>query len=267
MFAKLSRWLKRLTDNSPPERSLPDKVRELLAEARVPAALELLIEAGYTDTIALKIRREEALDQYQQKLIDADTFQVTNSRIIYALLNMVEPEESQRKQEEKVSSMEAASKGLPTHFTEDQTKEIRSLLLRNDYQAAMELAKNGSLEGLLLYQRYKQTSRDLRLGLVRQEDHQRTVQQIIHAVTALVSPKETLTALTSEQQTHLHELLAAEQWPELLALGGEWNDHFLLLSTQYHQAETSFSKGLITKGSYEDSMKHIQQEVRKLLEE
>lgn len=65
----------------------------------------------------------------------------------------------------------------------------------------------------------------------------------------------------------LKRLMKAGQWSALLTLGGEWNEDFLLLSTQYNQVETSFSKGLITKLSYEDAIKKIQQGVKRLLEE
>ncbi len=268
MFTKFLRWLNHLTSTAttPPERSLQAQVRELLAQSEVLAAMQMLIDAGYSNVIALKIQQEQALGQYQQKLMDAETFQLTNTRIVYALLDIVEPAENTSTNTQKTTT-EESGESLPEHFTEDQCKEIRTHLLRNEYRVALELAKGWSLDGLLLYQRYERATRDLNMGLVRQEDYQRIIQQIIHAATVLVSPEEAQTPLTSVQQQQLRQLMEEGRWPELLALGGEWNDQFLLFSTQYSQIEKAFSQGVITKLSYEDSIKKIQQQVENLIKD
>jgi hypothetical protein len=267
MFAKLSRWLNRKTDTAPLERSLLAKARELLAKAEVPAALQMLMDAGCAEATALNLKRKEALDQYERKLIDAETFQITNNRIIYALLKMVESAKAASTNTPEISKVEDVGESLPAHFTEDQCRQIRTRLLQNEYLAAFELAKNWSQDGLLLFLRYEQATRDLYLGLVRQEDYQLVLQKIIYAATALVSPEEARSPLTVEQQSQLRQLMEESQWSALLTLGGEWNEDFLLLSTGYYQVETSFSKGLITKLSYEDAINKIQQGVKKLLEE
>ena len=267
MFAKLSRWLNRKTDTAPLERSLLAKARELLAKAEVPAALQMLMDAGCAEATALNLKRKEALDQYERKLIDAETFQITNNRIIYALLKMVESAKAASTNTPEISKVEDVGESLPAHFTEDQCLQIRTRLLQNEYLAAFELAKNWSQDGLLLFLRYEQATRDLYLGLVRQEDYQLVLQKIIYAATALVSPEEARSPLTVEQQSQLRQLMEDGQWSALLTLGGEWNEDFLLLSTGYYQVETSFSKGLITKLSYEDAINKIQQGVKRLLEE
>lgn len=265
MFAQLIRWFKRLTDTTPPERSLPDKARELLMQAELPAALELLIDAGYTEAIALKARREEALDQYERKLIDDEDFRIANSRITHVLLKILTDDEAANSNTPAINALEDNSESLPEHFTEDQCQQIRTLLLQKDYATAIKLAGNWSQDGKLLYQGYQKTKRELMIGLVRQADHLQIIGQIIKELTVLVSPDTARGPLTVEQQSQLCQLMEDGEWSALLSLGGEWNEHFLLLSTQYNQVETSFSNGLMLKLSYEKSIGDIQEEVRKLL--
>lgn len=267
MFTKLSRWLKRLTDTSPPERSLPDKVRELLKQAELEAALQMLMDAGYTDAIALNLKREEALDQYERKLIDDEDFRIANSRITHASLRILRDDEAANSNMPAINELEDTSESLPVHFTEDQCQQIRTLLLQKDYATAIKLAGNWSQDGKLLYQGYHKTKRDLMIGLIRQEDHLRIIGQIIKEITVLASPDKARGPLTVEQQLQLRQLMKDEEWSALFALGGKWNEHFLLLSIQYNQVENSFSNGLMPKLSYEKYIGDIQQQVRKLLEE
>ncbi|WP_020536515.1 hypothetical protein [Lewinella cohaerens] len=269
MFTKLLRWLNQLASTAPAptptERSLPEQVRELLAQSEVPAALELLIDAGYTEAVPLKAQQEKASHQYKEKLIDEETFYVTNNRIVYAVLEMVESGKTTRVNTPAISTVEDPEEYLPKHFTEDECQQIRTHLLRNEYTEALKLASSYSQYGLLLFQRYEQAIRDSRLGLVRQEDHQRSVQQIINTIMGLVSPEEAKIPLSGGQKEQLILLMEEGCWPELLTLGGEWNDQMRLFSTQYDQVEKSFSRGLITKLSCENSLKSIQQQVEDLI--
>ena len=68
-----------------------------------------------------------------------------------------------------------------------------------------------------------------------------------------------------EQKEQLILLMEEDRWSELLTLGGEWNDQMRLFSTQYNQVEKSFSRGLVTKLSCENSLKSIQQQVEDLI--
>lgn len=266
MFTKLLRWLNQLASTAPTTKhSLQEQVRELLEQAELPAALDLLIDAGYTEAIALKVRREKAVDQYEQKVIDEETFQVTDNRITYALLEMVKSGKTTRVSTPATSTVEDAEEYLPKHFTEDQCQQVRTHLLRNEYTEALKLASSYSQDGLLLFQRYEQAIRDSRLGLVRQEDHQRNVQQIINTIMGLVSPEEAKIPLSGEQKEQLILLMEEGRWSELLTLGKEWNDQMRLFSTQYNQVEKSFSRGLVTKLSCENSLKSIQQQVEDLI--
>jgi hypothetical protein len=269
MFTKLLRWLNQRASTAPTpattKRSLQEQVRELLEQAELPAALELLIDAGYTEAIALKVRREKAVDQHEQKVIDEETFQVTDNRITYALLEMVKSDKTTCVNTTATSTVEDAEEYLPKHFTEDQCQQIRTYLLRNEYAEALKLASSYSQDGLLLFQRYERAIRDSNLGLVSQEDHQRNVQQIINTVTSLVSPEKAQLPLSGEQKEQLILLMEEDRWSELLTLGGEWNDQMRLFSTQYNQVEKSFSRGLVTKLSCENSLKSIQQQVEDLI--
>lgn len=189
MFSKFKQFLKRLSGSSSEAKNkLEQQTQVLLAEAKIPEAMELLLENGYSLVTPLKAQWQTAHQQFADKSIDAQTFNTTINRITYALLSMVtsvEPLAEVPPQEKSTDSGNV----LPSSLREDQRQQIRSLLAKNQLKEALELAKDWSWDIQLLYQRYERVERDHNLGLVTQRDYQIILEQIAESTSQMAGLK------------------------------------------------------------------------------
>lgn len=190
MFSKINQFLRKLSGSSSGTKNkLEQQVQLLLAEAKIPEAMELLLENGYSSVTPLKVQWQTAHRQFAEKLIDAQIFNVTINRITYALLSIVNGDEQLTADSPQEKSSEPAST-LSSSLTKDQMHQIRELLAKNQWKEALELSKDWSWDVQLLYQRYQRVIRDNNLGLVTQHDFNLILRQISESLVQLVSPEK-----------------------------------------------------------------------------
>ena len=191
MFSKISQFLKRLSGAySNAKKQLDKQVQTLLAEAKIPEAMQVLLENGYSSVAPLKAQWETVHRQFSEKLIDAQSFNVTINRITYSLLSIANGSEPFAIDPPQENSKESVNV-LPSSLNKDQQQQIRELLAKDQLKEALELAKDWSWDNQLLYQRYQRVVRDNNLGLVTQYDFQLLVSQITETLSQLVDSEET----------------------------------------------------------------------------
>jgi hypothetical protein len=183
MFEKFTQFLNRLT--APQKTKLEPQVRELLAQGEVPAALQLLIAADYPAASLLKLQWEAVQQQFTQKVIDAETFNLTNNRIAYALLDMV-GSTGAIVRDTPVAVEEEPAETLPVPLTVDQRRQIQALLRDGQWPAALELASSWNSSFLLLSMRLQGLERDLFLGIISQANYERIRKQIKFSLEELI---------------------------------------------------------------------------------
>ncbi|PSR12764.1 MAG: hypothetical protein DA408_09710 [Bacteroidetes bacterium] len=183
MFAKFTQFLNRLTGGF--KHKLEQQVRELLARGEVPAVLQLLIAADYPAASLFKLQWEANQQQFAQKVIDAETFNITNNRIAYALLDMVAPTAAVIP-EPPAAIEEEPAETLPVPLTVDQRQQMEALLHDGQWPAALELASNWNTSFLLLFKRFQGLERDLSLGIISQANYERIRKQIKSSMEELI---------------------------------------------------------------------------------
>jgi hypothetical protein len=169
MFAKFTRFLNRFT--GAPKHKLEQQVRELLARGKVPAAFQLLIDADYPTASLFKMQWEANQQQFAEKLIDAETFNITKNRIAFALLAMVGPTEAVIPDTPAAMEKQPAEPLPVQPLTVDQRQQIEALLRDDQWPAALELASSWNSSFLLLFKRLQQLERDILLGIITQADY------------------------------------------------------------------------------------------------
>ncbi|MCB0636738.1 MAG: hypothetical protein KDC54_08985 [Lewinella sp.] len=169
MFKKITQFLNRST--GAPKQQPEQQVRELLAQGDLPAALQLLIDAGYPDARRFKTQWEASEQQFAQKSINAETFNVTRNRIVYALLAMISPTGAEVP-DTPVVVEEEPPVSPPVPLTADQRRQLEALLRNDEWPAALELASSWNHGFLLLSARLQQLERDRLLGLITIADYE-----------------------------------------------------------------------------------------------
>ncbi|MCB0651764.1 MAG: hypothetical protein KDC85_10850 [Saprospiraceae bacterium] len=266
MFSKISKFIKGFSgkDTGTTE-ELKNQVRTLLAQGELPEAIQLLVDAGYPSLILLKTQWDNAHKQFEDRKINAETFNITRNRITYAVLETMDPSEQMTSKNRKKESNQN-SVNLPDGFTEDQRRQLIALLAKNQWKQALESGKDFSKEGLMFFTRNRQLERDFNLGLVSNEHHQRTLQQIKQALLSMVLPDgagEPI-KLTDAQKAKLHSLLEQKKWPEALELACGWSSAFLTCSSRYYALERDFHLGLVTPSDYDKTLKEIAKDIQRI---
>lgn len=266
MFSKISKFLKGFSGkDTGPTDELKNQVRTLLAQGELPEAIQLLVDAGYTSLILLKTQWDNAHKQFEDRKINAETFNITRNRITYAVLETMDPSEQMTSKNRKKESNQN-SVNLPDGFTEDQRRQLIALLAKNQWKQALESGKNFSREGLMIYNRNKQLERDNNLGLVSKEQYERTLKQIKQALLSMVLPDETAVPLklTAAQKEELHALLEQKRWPEAMELACGWSGAFLTCSSRYYALEKDFHLGLIVSSDYDKTLEEITKDIQRI---
>lgn len=186
----------------PSSAQLERSVTDLIAAGKIPEAMQLLMDAGYTDAALLKAQWDALmLRQQTDPNLDWETFTTTQNRILYALLELIKPKSVGGRQSAVSSSNPEQAKGIeheaeetpspePAHLTEDQRTQLRQLLEQDQWVQALELGKDWSNELLLNYGRYQSLERNYRLGMITEETYQITRSRILDTLRYFVDSKD-----------------------------------------------------------------------------
>ena len=196
----------------PSRAQLEQKVAALIADGKIPEAMQALLDAGHTEAALLKAQWDSLmLRQQTEPKLDWETFSITQNRITYALLKLTKPKSVGGRQSAVSSSNPEQAKGiehgaklnlddegsregienpeLPV-LTEGQHNQLRQLLEQDQWVQALELGKDWSNELMLTYGRYQSLERDYRLGMITEETYQITRSRILNALRHFVDSKD-----------------------------------------------------------------------------
>jgi hypothetical protein len=166
---------------------IEQEVATLIADGKIPEAIQVLLDAGHTDAALLKARWDALHAQQEKKPLDWEAFSMQQNRILYALIEMAKPPGARMEVEHMPenppeNSPEEEEVPEPPTLSEDQRGQLRVLLEQGQWQQALELGQDWSHELHLLRTQHQTLEKHYHLNLITQTNYEQQQQRIEQGV-------------------------------------------------------------------------------------
>lgn len=166
---------------------IEQEVATLIADGKIPEAIQVLLDAGHTDAALLKARWDALHAQQEKKPLDWETFSMQQNRILYALLEMAKPPGARTEVEQIPDnypeySAEEEEVPEPLTLSEGQRGQLRALLEQGQWQEALELGQDWSNELHLLHTQHQTLEKHYHLNLIAQAHYEQQLKRIEQGV-------------------------------------------------------------------------------------
>ena len=243
--------------------NLIDTIRNLVAEAQLEKALDLLIEAGNEDAKLLKSRLLDLQQQEKYGKIRFQEFSVFHNEIANSILEIVCPSGVKPQSENPIEDIDE----LREHSLVKKSVVLQLVSTGQTEKVFLLLQKAGYPKAALWFDKYKAKTRLKNMGMLSFNDWYDLQKQINEDILTWAYLDEPMSqrVLTDTEKLHIKELLNSNQIAEALQLCKGLDDKSAILLGLYTQMVKESKAGLLSHTDVKARLKEINNGIEELI--